>query len=41
MERRLIASLEAICIDKPKNFPIFSKSNCTYDEDASDDGTGG
>jgi translation initiation factor 5 len=32
MERHLIASLEAICIDKPKNFPIFIKQ--LYDEDA-------
>jgi translation initiation factor 5 len=35
MERHLIASLEAICIDKPKNFPILIKQ--LYDEDALDE----
>jgi len=32
MERHLIASLEALCIDKPKNFPVMIKQ--LYDEDA-------
>jgi translation initiation factor 5 len=32
MERHLIASLEALCIDKPKNFPVMIKQ--FYDEDA-------
>jgi translation initiation factor 5 len=31
MERHLIASLEAMCIDKPKNFPVMLKQ--LYDED--------
>jgi translation initiation factor 5 len=32
MERHLISSLEAICIEKPKNFPVMLKQ--LYDEDA-------
>jgi translation initiation factor 5 len=32
MERHLISSLEALCIDKPKNFPVMIKQ--LYDEDA-------
>lgn len=31
MERHLIASLESLCIDKPKNFPVLIKQ--FYDED--------
>jgi len=31
MERHLIASLEALCIEKPKNFPVMLKQ--FYDED--------
>lgn len=32
MERHLIAAMEALCIDKPKNFPVMIKQ--LYDEDA-------
>lgn len=32
MERHLIAALEGLCIDKPKNFPVFIKQ--LYDEEA-------
>jgi translation initiation factor 5 len=32
MERHLIAALEALCVDKPKNFPVMIK--LLYDEDA-------
>lgn len=32
MERHLIASLETICVDKPKNFPVMMKQ--LYDEEA-------
>lgn len=32
MERHLIAALEGICVDKPKNFPVLIKQ--LYDEDA-------
>lgn len=35
MERHLIAALEGLCIDKPKNFPVFIKQ--LYDEDALDE----
>jgi translation initiation factor 5 len=37
MERFLISSLEAICVDKPKNFPVMMKQ--FYDEDALDEET--
>lgn len=37
MERHLIASLEAFCVDKPKNFPVMLKQ--LYDEDALDEDT--
>lgn len=37
MERHLIASLEAICVNKPKNFPVMIKQ--LYDEDALDEET--
>jgi len=32
MERHLIAAMEALCIDKPKNFPVLLKQ--LFDEDA-------
>lgn len=32
MERHLIAALESLCLDMPKNFPVFIKQ--LYDEDA-------
>jgi len=32
MERHLISAMEAMCIDKPKNFPVLIKQ--LYDEDA-------
>mmetsp|Transcript_18176 Transcript_18176/g.24236 ORF Transcript_18176/g.24236 Transcript_18176/m.24236 type:complete len:171 (+) Transcript_18176:1213-1725(+) len=32
MERHLIAALEAVCVEKPKNFPVLIKQ--LYDEDA-------
>jgi translation initiation factor 5 len=35
MERHLIAALEVICMDKPKNFPVLIKQ--LYDEDALDE----
>ena len=37
MERQLIASLEGLCIEKPKNFPVFLKQ--LYDEDALEEET--
>ena len=37
MERHLIAALEAICVDKPKNFPVLIKQ--LYDEDALEEDT--
>jgi translation initiation factor 5 len=37
MERHLIASLEGLCLDKPKNFPVFLKQ--LYDEDALEEDT--
>lgn len=37
MERHLIAALEALCVDKPKNFPVMIK--LFYDEDALDEET--
>lgn len=37
MERHVIASLEALCIDKPKNFPVMIKQ--LYDEDALEEET--
>jgi translation initiation factor 5 len=35
MERHLIAALESLCVDTPKNFPVFLKQ--LYDEDALDE----
>lgn len=35
MERHLIAALENLCVDKPKNFPVMIKQ--LYDEDALDE----
>jgi translation initiation factor 5 len=35
MERHLIAALEGLCVDTPKNFPVFIKQ--LYDEDALDE----
>lgn len=35
IQRHLIASLEFICLDKPKNFPVMIKQ--LYDEDALDE----
>ena len=37
MERHLIAALEALCVDKPKNFPVMIKQ--LYDEDALEEET--
>jgi translation initiation factor 5 len=37
IERHLIASLEFLCLDKPKNFPVMIKQ--LYDEDALDEET--
>lgn len=37
MERHLIAALESICVDKPKNFPVMIKQ--LYDEDALEEET--
>jgi translation initiation factor 5 len=37
MERHLISSLEALCVDKPKNFPVMIKQ--LYDEDALEEET--
>lgn len=37
IERHLIASLEFICMDKPKNFPVMIKQ--FYDEDALEEET--
>lgn len=37
MERHLIAALEVICVDKPKNFPVLIKQ--LYDEDALEEDT--
>jgi translation initiation factor 5 len=37
IERRLIASLEAVSIDKPKNFPVMLKQ--FYDEDVLEEAT--
>jgi len=37
MERHLIAALEGLCIDKPKNFPVMIKM--FYDEDALEEET--
>jgi translation initiation factor 5 len=37
MERYVIATLEAICVDKPKNFPVLIKQ--LYDEDALEEDT--
>lgn len=37
MERHLIAALELLCAEKPKNFPVFIKQ--LYDEDALDEET--
>jgi translation initiation factor 5 len=37
MERHLIAALEALCIDKPKNFPVMIKQ--LYDADALEEET--
>ena len=37
MERHLIAALEGICVDKPKNFPVMIKQ--FYDEDALEEET--
>jgi translation initiation factor 5 len=37
MERHLIAALEAICADKPKNFPVMIKQ--FYDEDVLEEET--
>lgn len=37
MERRVIAALEGICVDKPKNFPVLIKQ--FYDEDALEEDT--
>jgi len=37
MERHLIAALEGICVEKPKNFPVLIKQ--LYDEDALDEDT--
>jgi translation initiation factor 5 len=37
LERQVIAALEAICVDKPKNFPVLIKQ--FYDEDALEEDT--
>ena len=37
MERHLIAAIEAVCIEKPKNFPVLIKQ--LYDEDALEEDT--
>jgi translation initiation factor 5 len=37
VERQVIAALEAICVDKPKNFPVLIKQ--FYDEDALEEDT--
>ena len=37
MERHLIAALESLCIEKPKNFPVLIKQ--LYDEDALEEDT--
>jgi translation initiation factor 5 len=37
MERHLIAALEALCVNKPKNFPVMLKQ--FYDEDGLDEMT--
>lgn len=37
IERHLIASLEALCVDKPKNFPVMLKQ--FYDEDVLEEET--
>lgn len=37
LERHLIAALEGICVDKPKNFPVMIKQ--FYDLDALDEET--
>ena len=37
MERHVIAALEGICVDKPKNFPVLIKQ--LYDEDGLEEDT--
>jgi len=37
LERHVIAALEAICVDKPKNFPVLIKQ--FYDEDGLEEDT--
>lgn len=37
IERHLIGSLEFLCLEKPKNFPVMIKQ--LYDEDALEEGT--
>lgn len=37
MERHLIAALESLCVDKPKNFPVMIKQ--LYDVDALEEET--
>ena len=37
MERHLISAVEALCVDKPKNFPVILKQ--LYDNDALDEET--
>lgn len=37
MERQVIAALEFLCVDKPKNFPVLIKQ--FYDEDALEEDT--